>query len=315
MAIPPIDPELLQAQQRSEAIAAEFGPVEGIAGVRARAAAGRVWWNEGGPEMAERRFATIPGPDRDIPAVLYRPTLAGDLPVYVFLHGGGYRIGNERSNDRQMRELAALWGGAVVSIDYAHVPEHVFPHAVEEAQAALRWLHKEGRAWGLDGDRIAFGGSSAGANVATGAAIGLGGVATGYLKAGLTIVGVFDLDTTTGSMQTFGDAGLAPTAAGMATAMADYLPDPSMRDDPRANPSVADPVLFPPMFFAAAEVDTLRDSSCRLADRLATAHVAHELKIYAGMTHLFFGYSRTLTTARRCIGDMAQFLERHMPAS
>jgi acetyl esterase len=310
----PFDPELLEAQKKAAEIAASLGaPEPGVEGVRKHAATGRVWWNEGGPEMADHRHLTIPGPFRDIPVVLCRPTLHQSLPVYVFLHGGAYRIGNEWSNDRQMRELAHDWGGAVVSMDYAHVPEDPFPKAVEECQAVLQWLNKNGASWGLDGDRIAFGGASAGSNVATGAAIGLGGVETGYLKAGLTVVGVLDRDPDTDSMHEFADADIFPSRAGIGGSLADYLPDPATRNDPRANPIAADPALFPPMFLAAAEIDVLRDSSKRLAVRLASVGVEHELKIYPGMTHLFFGYTRMVAKARDCVSDMAAFLRKHLP--
>jgi acetyl esterase len=263
--------------------------------------------------MAERRHATIPGPHRNIPVVLYRPSTRRDLPVYVFLHGGAYRIGNEWANDRQMRELAEAWGGAVVSADYAHVPEHVFPTAVEETQAVYQWLHAHGAEWGIDGNRIAFGGASAGSNVSTGAAIGLGGVRTGYLKAGLTVVGVLDRDRDTESMRAFADSGVFPSRAATAGSAGDYLPDPALADDPRANPILADPALFPPMFLAAAEIDVLRDSSKNMAARLQAAGRPHELRIYKGMTHLFFGYTRMVAQSRACVADMAAFLRQTLP--
>jgi acetyl esterase len=315
-----LDPQLAAALARVKEIDASLPPpAPGVAGVRANAAAGREWWNEGGPTMAECRHATIPGPYRPIPVVLYRPVaqeagIAALLPVYVFLHGGAYRIGNEWSNDRQMRELAASWGGAVISADYAQVPEQVFPVAIEETQAVYQWLHQHGAEWGLDGTRIAFGGASAGANVSTGAAIGLGGVETGYLKAGLCVVGVFDRDLDTASMREFGDAGVFPSPAAIAGSAQDYLPDPATHNDPRATPVAAEPALFPPMFLAAAEIDVLRDSSKRLSTRLAAGGVPHRLKIYPGMTHLFFSYTKMVEQARQCVADMAAFLAEHLPA-
>jgi acetyl esterase len=99
----------------------------------------------------------------------------------------------------------------------------------------------------------------------------------------------------------------------VAELLKNYLPDSATHRDPRANPILADAALFPPLFMAAAEVDTLRDSSVRMAAKLAAAGVTHELKIYPGMTHLFFGYSRMVTTARGCIADMAAFLRKHLP--
>jgi acetyl esterase len=309
-----LDADLLAAVTRVKEIDAELGPpAPGIEGVRKHAAAARAWWNEGGPEMAEHRHATIPGPLRDIPVVLHKPTAGANLPVFVYLHGGAYRIGSEWSNDRQMRELAAAWGGAVVSADYVHVPEHVFPAAVEETQAVYQWLHANGASWGLDGNRMAFGGASAGSNVSTGAAIGLGGARTGYLKAGLTVVGVFDRDRDTESMRQYANEELYPSRASTGASAGDYLPNPALADDPRATPTKADPALFPPMFFAAAEIDVLRDSSKNLAARLASVGIPHELRVYKGMTHLFFGYTRMVQQSRNCVADMAAFLRTHLP--
>src|SRR5690606_6319593 len=230
-------------------------------------------------------------------------------------HGGGFRFGNERANDRQMREIAAAWGGIVISSDYVHVPEYVFPTAVEEAAAVYRWLSENGAAWGIDGTRIAYGGSSAGANVSTGAAVHLGGVRTGYLKAGVSIVGVLDRDFDTGSMRQFGDSSdLYPNRKGLQGSVGDYVPDPTQRDDPRVDIGRADLSLLPPTFAAAAEVDVLRDSSVNIVERMKAAGQDATAKIYPGMTHLFFGFSREVKGAQQAVADVAAFLTRVLPA-
>ncbi len=310
-----IDPQLAAALKRVAEINAEFGPpAPGPQGLRDHAARGRLWWNEGGPQLAEAREDRIPGPIRDIPVMVYRPSTARPLPVFVYLHGGGYRIGSHKANDRQMRELAAAWGGAIVSADYAHMPEHVFPVAVEETVAVYRWLNANGARWGLDGQRMAFGGSSAGANVSFGAAVAIGGVKSGFLKAGVGIVGVFDRDTETEAMRLYGNGELYPDRKGIAATAAEYVPDPALRNDPRANIVGADPQLFPPVFLAAAELDCLRDSATNLAARLKAAGRPHQLKVYPGMTHLFFGFSRMVERAAEAGRDIAAFLKQQLPA-
>lgn len=311
---PDLDPQLRAALAQSGELAASFPPAApGIAGVREHAALGRRYWNEGGPELASVEERTIPGPHRDVPVVVYRPR-TGDrpLPVFVYLHGGGFKIGNERSNDRQMRELAQAWGGIVVSADYLHVPEHVFPSAVEETAAVLQWLHANGAAWGMDGERIAFGGTSAGAVVSFGAAVALGGPA--WLRAAVGIVGAFAGDPESESMRLYGNVGLFPEAAGVAPMFNDYLPRPADRDDPRANLLVADPQLLPPTFLAAAQYDVFRDASAALAERLRGAGRLDDYKVYAGMSHLFFGFSRSVDRAAECVRDIAAFLERRVGA-
>jgi acetyl esterase len=311
--LPQLDPQLRAALAKAAEINASLGPAEaGIAGVRRHAERARAYWNEGGPQVAEVRERTIPGVQREVPVVVYRARAGSrPLPVFVYLHGGGFKIGSQWANDRQMRELADALGGIVVSADYLHVPEHVFPAAVEETAAVLRWLHEHGSSWGIDGERIAFGGSSAGAAVAFGAAVHLGGVP--WLRAAVGIVGAFSGDTSTDSMREFGEAGLFPDRASVPATFNNYLPDPATRMDPRANVLLADAKLFPPTFLAAAEMDVYRDASGAMAERLRGAGRLHAYKVYPGMGHLFFGFSRSVDRAAECGRDVAAFLAQQLP--
>lgn len=313
---PSIDAQLAAAYRLNAEIMELLGPpAPGLAGQREHADRVRRWWNEGGPAMAREREFSIPTGRRELRAVAYEPAAAGQAqPAYVYLHGGGFRMGSPRSNDRMLREIAEAWGGTVVSLDYVHVPEHVFPEAVEDTAAAYAWLHTHGGQLGIDGDRLAFGGSSAGANVALGAAIHLGGCRRSYLRAGALVVGVYDQDDTTESMQRFGGSGFFPTRAGAPQTIEAYVPDPALRDDPRVNCLRADMAILPPLFLAAAEMDVFRDSSRQLAAAMQRAGRGCELVEYAGMGHLFTGYSRIVDGARRCIADLADYLRRKLPA-
>ena len=106
-----IDPQQAEALKRNGEIVAENGgPGEGIAEVRERAESVRKHWNAGGPEMATNEARTIPGPFRDVPVQLYKPSDADGLPVFVYLHGGGFKIGSPTTNDLQLRQLADVWG-------------------------------------------------------------------------------------------------------------------------------------------------------------------------------------------------------------
>jgi acetyl esterase len=312
-----LDPQLRAAQKIAAEIQEELGPPAGdIESMRRQAALARIWWNQGGPAMAEVIKAAIPGPLRPIPVVVYVPKPHRQpQPAYVFLHGGGYKLGNELTHDRQMRELAEAWGGIVVSADYAHLPEYAFPHAVEETAAVYRWLAREGAQWGIDGGRLAFGGTSAGANISLGAAIHLGGVNTGYLRAGAMNVGTWSGPNETDSMLMYGSGALYPSRAMVAASFAQYVPDPALHEDPRVKCINADPAIIPPLFLAAAQYDVFRDSSRLLAARLAAAGRPHQLKEYSGMTHVFFSYSRVVDKALECIRDMAAFLDQHVPAN
>lgn len=311
-----LDPQLAAALRRHEQIVASLGPVgDGVAQARAHFMAARAWWNEGGPTLAIDRDESIPlYARRDLAVAVYAAQTSQALrPAYVFLHGGGFRLGAPRSNDRQLRELAQAWGGIVLSLDYAHLPEAAFPIAVEESAAALHWLHQHGAAWGIDPTRLAFGGSSAGANVAMGAAVQLGLGDSGFLRAGAFVVGVFDDELDTLSMQSHGEGRVLPSRQSARAVFEAYAGGPGQRQDPRFNTRLADLGTMPPLFLAAAELDVYRDSSVLLAQRVRDAGRRAEAKVYPGMTHLFWGHSRMVETAQACTRDLAEFLAREMP--
>lgn len=303
-----IDPQQAAALKRNaEIIEGLGGPGETIAEIRERADAARAVWNEGGPEMAVQRDVTAPGPFRDVPMRLYKPTDTAGLPLFVYLHGGGFKLGNQLSNDRQMRELAQTWGGAVLSSDYVHVPEHVFPDPVNEVAAVVEWLSENGAAWGLDAGSMVIGGASAGASVAFGVAYELRDRRPDLLKGVVSIYGVLDDNLESDSMKTLGGGDFMLQAEYVAQVYADYVGD-AHRDDPRAFAVKGDVAGLPPAFIAAAELDPIRDDSLRLAEKMAAAEHPHSLKVYPGVMHTFFVQSNVIDQGKQCIGDVAAFL-------
>ena len=303
-----IDPQQAAALERNaEIIARVGGPGTNPAEARQQAAAARAVWNEGGPEMTVQRDETVPGPFRDVPMRLYKPTDGSAMPVFVYLHGGGFKLGDELSNDRQMRELAQTWGGAVISSDYVHVPDHTFPDPVVEVAAVLEWLADNGAAWGLDGNRIVVGGASAGASVAFGAAFELRARRPDLIKGVVSIYGVVDDALDTDSMRDLGSGDFILQTAGVGQIYDDYMAGAD-RSDGRAFAAKGDLQGLPPAFVAAAELDPIRDDSLLLAERLAAAGQPHTLKVYPGVMHTFFVHSNVIDRAKECIGDIAGFL-------
>lgn len=127
------------------------------------------------PVAAVERYAA-PGPAGDLPVRLYRPPAAtGRLPLLVFLHGGGWVFGDLDSYDGVCRTLCAAAGMAVASVDYRLAPEHPFPAAPDDAEAALLWAWRNAEALGLQPQRIALAGDSAGAQLAANTALRVAG--------------------------------------------------------------------------------------------------------------------------------------------
>ncbi|MCS7256781.1 MAG: alpha/beta hydrolase, partial [Thermomicrobium sp.] len=94
---------------------------------------------------------------------LYRPVaVQGTLPALVWIHGGGYVMGTPEMNDPQCAEFARSLPALVASVDYRLAPEHPYPTPLEDCYAVLRWVHERAEQLGVDRERIAIGGASAG---------------------------------------------------------------------------------------------------------------------------------------------------------
>ncbi|MGW3466211.1 alpha/beta hydrolase, partial [Streptomyces olivaceoviridis] len=117
------------------------------------------------------RDLTVPGPQGapDVSVRLYRPANHdGDLPGVLYLHGGGFVIGSIDAFHTETSRIAADVGAVVLSVNYRLAPEHPFPAALEDSYAALTWLVENAKELGVDIDRIAVAGESAGAGLAAG---------------------------------------------------------------------------------------------------------------------------------------------------
>jgi acetyl esterase len=309
-----IDPQQAAALKRNaEIVESVGGPGETMAEIRERANAARLVWNEGGPTMAVQRNETVPGPFRDVPMRLYKPNDTADMPVFIYLHGGGFKLGNQLSNDRQMRELARVWGGAVISCDYVHAPEQMFPDPVIEVAAIIEWLGENGADWGLNSQALVIGGASAGASVAFGVAFEMRDRKSDLIKGVVSIYGVVDDAMDSDSMRQLGGGDFILQSAYVGQVYSDYVSDAD-RNDPRAFAAKGDVAGLPPAFIAAAELDPIRDDSLRLAEKMAAAGQPHRLKVYPGVMHTFFVQSNMIDQGKICIGDISDFLRETVGA-
>ncbi|MET0270289.1 MAG: alpha/beta hydrolase [Sphingomonas sp.] len=113
--------------------------------------------------LCEERHVPGPADAPDVRVLVYSPAEAGDgRPAFLHMHGGGYVLGLPELNDASNRTRVLEHGCVVVSVAYRLAPETRFPGALEDGHAALRWLHDEADALGVDRARIAIGGESAG---------------------------------------------------------------------------------------------------------------------------------------------------------
>lgn len=266
-------------------------------------------WVRGGPVIADTRNVvaeTAVGPVR---LRIYDPAPGHSKPTFVFMHGGGWSLFSLDTHDRVMREFAHRGGMAVVGVDYALSPEARYPTALNQVVAVVQWLHTQGRTHGLDGDRIAIGGDSAGGNLSMGAALRLRDAGHGNLvKAILSIYGGSTPDCSPASRQRYGTEQDMLTATEVDTFWDNYIGHVADRRDPYAATALAPLQGLPPVFLVIAECDILAEQNLLMAGRLLEAGVQVQAKVYPGAPHSFIEAVAVSRLANEAVDDGVAFL-------
>jgi acetyl esterase/lipase len=236
------------------------------------------------------RWITVPSEVGDVGVRIVRPPdAAGTLPVILYMHGGGWVLGNADTHDRLVRELAVGTGAAVAFVEYNRSPEARYPVAIEEGYATARWIVREGAANQLDPDRIAVAGDSVGGGMT--AALALMANERGDVRfvQQSMYYPVTDARMDTASYEQFAK-GYFLTAKAMAWFWDAYLPEVDRRSEPFASPlRASDEQLagLPPAFVIVDEADVLRDEGEAYAARLRATGVPVTTVRYDGITHDF----------------------------
>lgn len=243
-----------------------------------------------------------------VPTRLYRPRANTDLGLLVYYHGGGWVIGDLNTHDAICRSLAVRTGHAVLSVDYRMGPEHRFPAAVEDALCSLRWAYENSEVLGINPNKIAVGGDSAGGNLAAIVAQ----QRPVPLVFQLLIYPATDLTQSFPSHQE-NAAGPVLTAQAMEWFIGHYMgPDADLKD-PLASPYSAPDELLrgtPPALVITAEHDPLRDEGEAYGRRLIENGVPASIIRYYGMYHGFFSMHALLDDALTAHLVSAQMLTK-----
>lgn len=292
-------------------------PPEFVA-ARAEYRAERAHWNEGGPTMAQALDGRIEVGDVAVPVRIHRPTAEDVLPGIVFLHGGGFSLGDLDTHERIARVIAAGSGAAVVAVDYSLSPEAVFPQALVECASVIDHLARHGEAWGIDPTRLAVAGDSAGAMLALGAALLLrdepervrADPGFSSITSLLLFYGAHGLTDST-SRRLFGGEwdGMGPDA--LTSIAAFHYATPADAASPYVDHLGADLGGLPPTFVAAAGLDPLRDDSRALAALLRRAGTEVEFVEYPHVLHSFLHFGRMLDEANAALASAADFAASH----
>jgi acetyl esterase/lipase len=238
----------------------------------------------------DERWVTVPAEVGDVRVRIVRPPQAdGTLPVILYMHGGGWVLGNAHTHDRLVRELAVGTGAAVAFVEYDRSPEAHYPVAIEQGYATARWITREGSANRLDPDRMAVAGDSVGGNMTAALALMAGDRGDVRFVQQSMYYPVTDAGMDTGSYEQFAE-GYFLAAKGMAWFWDAYLPDVERRSEPYASPLRASDAHLsdlPPAFVIVDEADVLRDEGEAYAARLRAAGVDVTTVRYDGITHDF----------------------------
>lgn len=250
------------------------------------------------PEILEK-WITVPAEVGAVQVRLLRPvTATGPLPAILYMHGGGWVLGNAATHDRLVRELAVGAGATVAFVEYDRSPEARYPVAIEQGYAAARWITEHGRSEGIDTSRIAIAGDSVGGDMS--AALTLMAKQRGdvtFVHQSLYYP-VTDAAQDTASYREFAD-GPYLSAAAMAWFWDAYTTDPAQRAEITASPlraTLDELAGLPPAFVVVDENDVLRDEGEAYARRLTQAGVPTTSVRYNGTLHDFMVLNPIRTT-------------------
>ncbi len=268
---------------------------------------------EGGPERARQRFNDLPrnailpeveahdrvidGPGGPLTVRIFRPpSEEAVLPAVVFLHGGGWTVGSLDTYDGEARMHAVGAQAVVVSVDYRLAPEHPYPAAVEDVWAATQWVAQHAGEIGVDGQRLAVAGDSAGGNLAA-------VVAQSARDAGLPLR--FQLlwypsttfDTSLPSFTENADAPILDLASCKGFSRW-YIGDLDLSTSPvTLMPARGELSGLPAAYIAVAGHDPLRDDGMHYAELLTAAGVPVELHNAESLVHGYLGYAGIVPAA------------------
>jgi len=221
---------------------------------------------------------------------IVRPAgVKGVLPVFIFIHGGGWVLGDFPTHERMVRDLVVLSGAVAVFVNYTRTPDAAFPRAINEIYAATKWVAEHGDEINVDGKRLAVAGSSVGGNMTAVTCLMAKEKHGPEIKLQIMMWPIVDANFETESYKLFGKDRFLTTPL-MKWMYDMYIKDPEKRQDIHASPlqaSIDQLRGLPPALIQVAENDILRDGGEAYGRKLSEAGVAATTVRYNGVIHDF----------------------------
>ncbi|MFI6583079.1 alpha/beta hydrolase [Embleya sp. NPDC050493] len=252
---------------------------------------------------------TLPGPDGAIPVRVYAPSPAPSLPVLVFGHGGGWSICDIDTHDALCREIAGRAEVLVVSVDYRLAPENPYPAGLEDFYAAASWVVEHAADIGADPARVAVGGDSAGANLATVTCLlarDRGGPTFRYQM--LAYPGLDAVSQRAGWTE-LAHAPMVSARTGRSM-WAAYAAGHDPRDPYLSPVHASDLSGLPPAIIVAPGYDHGRDDFAAYATALENAGVDVDFRPYPGMVHGFLSYFAAVPACSQALDEVCAALRK-----
>ena len=285
-------------------------PLEARASYRSR----RSFTQPDAPEVHQVENKMVVHMGMNLPVRVYHPQSAKlnlALPALVYLHGGGWTIGDLDTHDVLCRSLCLQAEVVVVSVDYRLGPEHPFPAAYEDTLAAFHWTVENANELGIDASRIAIGGDSAGGNLSAAACLGLRGQVV-QPAFQLLIYPATIMWQDTASYHANG-TGYMLTKESIAYYTENYLRNREDAKDWRASPQLAKSHAdLPPALVMTAGFDPLRDEGLMYADALSNAGVPTQYICFERQIHGFITMGRIMQEANTAVTLCASVLKANL---
>ena len=238
----------------------------------------------------DEQWVTVPAEVGDVRVRILRPAgVAGQLPVVVYMHGGGWILGDAATHDRLVRKLAVGAGCAIAFVEYTPSPEAQYPVAIEQGYATALWITRHGAEHDLDPERMAVAGESVGGNMTAALALMAKERGDVHFVHHSMYYPVTDAAMDTASYEQFA-TGYYLSRASMEWFWDAYLPDDGRRREITASPNQAtieQLAGLPPALLFVDEADVLRDEGESYAAKLRQAGVPVTTVRYDGAVHDF----------------------------
>jgi acetyl esterase len=268
----------------------------------------RKFWNEGGPEPKKTIDREVEGPYGSIPIRFHYPMRRTGKGAILYIHGGGFVVGNLDTHSKIMRLLMEETESVVIGIDYHLAPEFKYPTQVKECAFLIDWLRANSAEYDIDQNDISLAGDSGGANLSLATSLYLRDKKkdVSYIRCLLLYYGSYGL-TDSKSMRLFGGDYDGLSSKDLITYAKMYIGDEN--EDLRYFDCFSNHLTqgVPPCYIAYGDLDPLQDDSKLLYDILTYHKIKAELEEFKGVVHAFLHHSSILQESIEAIQHGGNF--------